>query len=470
MDRKEKANVLIDTAKAYMARGRWLQYDQLSLDRIVRCTARRNAFTPPEAAAEGHYLFLDCAAFVWACYYQAFDCRLEADMVINMIDHLSARVFYYELTHNEDEQRINELRQTFCTCLQPGDIISYERTYRAAHTVLYIGNGQIIHCTQEHGFNGYNYEERRNIFDPEGGIRIDDLDALTKDQNGKRYLFADTIKRFSVNRPLDVLGDPTDQALIRSGKAKDLRCSVYSSIGHGHTVPRGETVLYVVEIKNLGNEGRHAEIHFEPGTGTSLCGMNRQTKTLVPGESCRVQFTIQCSCKEGLIEKPSVMVNGLSIYVPDVVVGPDLGNTIVTRDEFIEAAICSKILHRLFFLHDTVAGDVLSKRPFCPSGDMNVYGLYGGFGVITPQIAAGEEVRAVYIDRSCLEPGDMILCADDALLEKCYGVFWDGEELSGSFDYSEMPTFRKGEEADRWIDSLFGRFCFAVIRPSLLKK
>lgn len=453
-----------------MTRGRWLQYDQLSLDRIVRCTARRNAFAPPEAAAEGRYLFLDCAAFVWACYYQTFDCRLEADMVINMIDHLSARVFYYELTHNEDEQHIDELRQTFCACLQPGDIISYERTYRAAHTVLYIGNGQFIHCTQEHGFNGYNYEERRNIFDPEGGIRIDDLDALTRDRNGKRYLFSDTVKRFSVNRPLNVLGDPTKQALIRSEKTKDLHCSVYPSIGYGHTVPGGETVLYEVEIRNVGDKACHTEIQFEPGTGTVLCGMNRQSKALVPGESCRVRFTIQCSCKDGLIEKPSVLVNGLSIYVPDVVVGPDPDNTIAAYDDFIEAAACSKMLHRLFFLHDTVAGDVLSKRPSRPSEDMNVYGLYGGFGVITPQIAAGEEVRAVYIDRSCLEPGDMILCADDALLEKCYAACWDGEGLSGSFEYSETPACRKGKEADHWIDSLFGRFCFAVIRPSLLKK
>jgi hypothetical protein len=103
MDRKQKADILLNMAKAYLDRGRWLQYDQLSLDRLVRCTARRNAFAPPEAAAEGRYLFLDCAAFVWDVYYQTFDCRLEADMVINMMDHLSARVFYYVLTHEESE-------------------------------------------------------------------------------------------------------------------------------------------------------------------------------------------------------------------------------------------------------------------------------------------------------------------------------------------------------------------------------
>ena len=470
MNRSEKANLLINRAKAYLARGKWVQYDQLSLDRIVRCSARRNAFAPPEAAAEGRYLFLDCAAFVWACYFQTFDCRLEADMVINMIDHLSARVFYYELTHEEDAQQIDAVRRAFCSCLQPGDIISYERTFRAAHTVLYIGNGQFIHCTQEHGFNGYNYEERRNVFDPEGGLRIDDLKVLTEDTSGKRYLFADTIKRFSVNRPLDILGDPTDQTLIRFEKARDLYCSVYSSIGYGHTASRGEKVSYDVEVKNLGNKICHAEINVEPGAGTELCGPNRQTKVLLPGESYKKQFNIQCGFQDGLMENPVVKVNDLSIYVPDVVVGPRPDNTGVDSQNILETTSCSELLHRLFFLHDTAAGDVLSRRQPCPSEDMNVFGLYGGFGVITPQIAAGEEVRTVYIDRKCLEPGDIILCADDALLEHCYTVHWDGEKLSGSFEFDGVPSCKKSGEADRWIDSLFGRFCFAVIRPSLSKK
>ena len=61
----------------------------------------------------------------------------------------------------------------------------------------------------------------------------------------------------------------------------------------------------------------------------------------------------------------------------------------------------------------------------------------------------------------------MILCADDALFTKAYGVLWTGEKLTGCFESGAVASERGGSEADRWIDTLFGRFCFAVLRPSL---
>ncbi|MCR4804592.1 MAG: C40 family peptidase [Clostridia bacterium] len=468
MDRKEKADILLKVAKAYMDRGHWLQYDQLSLDRIVRCTARRNAFAPPEAAAEGRYLFLDCAAFVWDCYYQAFDCRLEADMVINMIDHMSARVFYYELTHEESDAEKEQILKDFRACLQPGDIICYEWMSRAAHTMLYLGDGMFIHCMQAGSFNGYHYGEMRNIFNPEGGLRIASVDRMTRNKDDGMYLFASKFKRFSVNRPLDVVGDPTRQAIIRATDAADLYCSAYPSVGCGHAVSPGGTVSYEVEAVNRGKEAKRIDVAFEAGEGTQLLGAAFLSADILPGESYRPVFTVKAERQKGLLGKPLVTVNGLEIYVPDVAVSSRVEGAALESPGAFSPEACQRILKRLFFLHDTAAGDVLSRRPPDKEANGSVYGLFGGFGVITPQIAAGGENRAVHIDRNCLEPGDIILCADDALMTKCYSAAWDGASLAGSFECGEAPSVKSGEDADRWIDTLFGRFCFAVIRPSYL--
>ena len=60
----------------------------------------------------------------------------------------------------------------------------------------------------------------------------------------------------------------------------------------------------------------------------------------------------------------------------------------------------------------------------------------------------------------------MILCADDALFTRTYAAVWTGKKLVGCFEYGAVASERSGKEADRWIDTLFGRFCFAVLRPS----
>ena len=79
MNNKQKAEILLNTARAYLARGGWIQYDQLSMDRFVRCSPRRSAFAPPEAGMADLPLFLDCSSFIWNCYYQTFDYMLPAD-------------------------------------------------------------------------------------------------------------------------------------------------------------------------------------------------------------------------------------------------------------------------------------------------------------------------------------------------------------------------------------------------------
>ena len=136
MDKKIKTEALLAMAEAYFLRGEWLQYDQLSMDRVVRISPRRESFAPPEAASPSRRLHLDCSSFVWALYYATFGHMLEADLTWHMTDFLRPEVFYYEPTHQETPELLEELKSRITKVLEPGDIITYFRTTVTGHTML----------------------------------------------------------------------------------------------------------------------------------------------------------------------------------------------------------------------------------------------------------------------------------------------------------------------------------------------
>ena len=72
MTQQEKTDALLAVAKAFYDRGPCVQYDQLSMDRLLRVTPRRRRMAAPEDATRQSTLFLDCSSFVWSAYYNAF--------------------------------------------------------------------------------------------------------------------------------------------------------------------------------------------------------------------------------------------------------------------------------------------------------------------------------------------------------------------------------------------------------------
>lgn len=496
MDKQQKAEILLNTAKAYLARGAWVQYDQLSMDRFVRCSPRRSAYAAPEAGTEDLPLFLDCSSFIWNCYYQTFGYMLEADLTWHMIDVLPNRVFYYEPTHEETPEEQKAICDKVRDLLESGDIVTFERTVHSGHTMLYAGEGRFIHSTQQHGFNGYKYDEKRNIFDPAGTIAMDAADRWFTPWDGsdwtKLYLLRDNVKRFSVHRPLDIMGDPTLQAQIRNGKAKDLVCSVTADYKPGQTVPNGKPVVYTVAVRNDGPDDQVVEIEYTAVSDVVEEKQGFRVVNVPAGETEKITFTVTADAESTHIEEPQVFVNGLRIWTPRVMVGAALPAECAaalgkaahelagSRGDLLDLlhpawescgysvpASVPYALHSLFFLHDTELVDVVSRRQQRPARDLGVYKLYGGIGVITPQNASGADLRMTHITRDFLQPGDLILCADDALFTKTYAVLWTGKKLIGFFEYGAVASERTGKDADRWIDTLFGRFAFAVMRPSL---
>lgn len=384
--REEKLQALLKTAYAYKERGYYVQYDQLSTDRVAGISARRNAYEPPQAALPGHFVFLDCSSFCFACYYHTFGYRLESDLTWHMIDVCKPRVFYKKWTHAETPEEIETVKSELRKTLTPGDIVVFQLENGNGHALLVANADEYINCTQRYGFNGYDYKNRRNVFLKEGGVHVEKIANLFGENpettDGRHDLFAEKILRFCVIRPLDVVEDPisvTERPVFTDNDYQDL----------------------------------------------ITCVTNRNGANAV--------------------DSAAAWYRGKGLPFRK---GP-----------------AKRALTDLFCLHDGCAGDILSRLYNDPSLDLCAPGLYGGYGVIAPENVTGAPRKINYICKENLQTGDLILAADDALFEKAYGCFYDGKTLTGSFEYGEAERTISGEEMDVFIDSLFGRFVFAVLRP-----
>ena len=504
IERKLKTEALLAMAEAYFLRGEWLQYDQLSMDRVVTISPRRESFAPPEAASPSRRLHLDCSSFIWALFYMTFGHMLEADLTWHMTKLLRPEVFYYELTHEESPEQIAALKAQVAGLLEPGDVITFFRTTGTGHTMLYPGNGSIINCSGYGVMSDYDYSAcHGNYKKGHGAIYIEDLrtvldgegaaDTLAMGNDGpvalapnyRNYLFADEIHRFSVHRPLAIVGEPLPDALKRVKETRGLVCTADPAIPAGATAGVGEPVRYRVTVSNKSEiSGRDVEVLFN--------GEPRRL-TLSAGETAAVDFWITGA--EGKMPAPRVAVNGMQVFCREMHCGRILkeedaeqvcASFTKTLAESLNVETASdaaldcygklgaklhgdlkSALTCLFFRHDSLCGDVLSRRPSNPRIDGAAWGLYGGKGVISPSAGSSFIDRTRDLRLSALMPGDLIVTSDDALFSSCRSFCFTGEAVVGIFQDGAKPEARSGEDAERFVESLFGCFSFVVLRPSL---
>ena len=119
-----------------------------------------------------------------------------------------------------------------------------------------------------------------------------------------------------------------------------------------------------------------------------------------------------------------------------------------------------------FYIHDTLSGDVLSRRAQIPSETMGVYSFFGGVAVITPEKISTPYVRCNKPLRRDLMEGDIILICDDNFGINTYSAYYDGTSLTGQFEFGGETKTIAEEELDKFIDSLLGQYSFIVLRPS----
>ena len=496
---EQKRQAVLTVAKAFYDRGQYTQYDQRSMDRVLQLTPRRRKRLPPECGNGQYIHFLDCSGYTSAIYLTAFGYELPSDLTWIMVEQLENRVFYYELTHEETIFDVQKLKDEIYALLQPGDLITWQRIKGSGHIIMYMGDGEYTECTTPPGEkNSYNYESCKNqIY--ERGIwmrKLERLFPVTEEMWEKsRGLFRENVVRFTVHRPLEVVGDILPQTKIRMGKAKDLWCAVENSAPGSAQAYPGEAVEYTVVVRNQSEEEKTVTVTFAPPAGTKFYGEGIAERSLQGGEEIRLSFplTVANENKSVMLEGPVVTVNDLIVYAHPVLLGRKMTDSqwrIVKETALAEiakgetaVAAAAKAYAPLgiqmdprqkryswtyFCYHDSTAGDALSRQPQKPFEDLAVYGGFGGKNVITPEmtaVAAG--VRTTHILPRDLQPGDVILCMEDAFGDSSYSAFYDGERLVGCFEAGGQTRKMEGQELEQFIDSLFGRFAFLHLRPSL---
>ena len=489
MNESIKLDALMAVVSAYLKRGCDLQYDQRSMDRILQLTPRRRKRLPPEAATPDHTLFLDCSGYVSAIFYETFGYELPSDLTWHMIDLVEPQVYYYEITHQETAEERGAIEAELRELLQPGDIITYDRYVGSGHTMLYLGNDRYTDCTAGGRPDGYDYAGRKNRYYPEGGLFVQPLEKLFACENGglaPSNLFHEKKRRFAVSRPLERMGEPTPRSLARLGDARDLVCAVTTSHPGAKMADAGDTVIYTLRVRSFREENCTVNISLEAGLtgdGTVQCMLPAHGGT-------EVRFALQVKDTQAMWIRPRVTVNTLDVWTPRVLLGKLPTQARLSRlcaDFDRELAVCGDALQAAarayaaqgipmaergrdfvfshFYLHDSPAGDVLSRRPQDPQRDLSVWGMFGGTGVITAEMATSDGMRCTQLERRDLMPGDVILCCDDACGHGCYGSFYDGDCLTGAFEDGECVRSIRDEELDAFVDSLFGRYAFILLRP-----
>ena len=491
----QQQSAVIAVAHAYLARGPAIQYDQLSMDRLLRITPRRNRFAPPEAASGQHILFLDCSSFVNAVYYTAFGRELPADITWDMMEVMEPKLYDYSTTHRETAADRARIQAEVFQLVRPGDCIAM-RYEGNGHGVLCGERGFYYHCTEIDGGTSYHYDQRCDVFSPTGAIGREPLDTLF--QPGARYdLLGPTMYRFVVLRPLEHMGPPTPATLARLGAAAGLQLTSFRAHGGGNNARPGGQAIYALQMENRSQRAQTAQIICAPPGGATLLTPPRQALSLAPGERRRIALSLRLPDHPGeapCLPPPTISVNGLPVWAEHILLQQSWPEGVLSaltarledtarRGEDLLAALSAllrplrivfpdssaALLSSWFIRYDSVAGDVLWRRPQRPWQDGGLYGFFGGSGVVTPEIAQDPFIRARHLRPRDLQPGDLIVCSDEPLFRKTYACLATRSGLAGRFSPDGSPGRLDGPDAARFLESLPGRFCYGVLRPSVIK-
>lgn len=446
-----KLDALLTVAKSFFVRGNAVQYDELSMDRICRITPRRELYSAPEKATNQHILFLDCSSFVFSTFYQAFGYEFAADVTNDMINLSNIRIFYYEITGKETEEQKISVMKNFKDNLQAGDVIVTVYDYDNGHTMLYAGNDMFYHCTSNGKKGSYNYKQRNdNIYDIGAIFYVNSSVLFSSEIDGipsRNYLFGEKNRRFCILRPFLAIDTVTSETQKRIKGLKNIYAAVTCSHPEGRSVRAGEEVKYIIEISNLDICSHNIKIKYNKEE--CLVFLNKGENV----SKSYIEIVKKDMVDNGYIFKPNVAVNDVAIYVPEII----YDNNQFSYDILLLEP--EEIIDYLFEKQTKAEGEVYHLKAISGIKSILVPGHFGGFGVISPEIVKSPEIRTHRISMSSLQSGDLIVYKD-TLDSPAKAVRYCE---NGRFDFAES------EDASKFTDSLFGRFCFCVIRHSLYK-
>jgi len=485
----QKVEILLENAKAYYNKGHDIQYDQYAMDRTLRITPRNTRFAPPEMANEQHMLFLDCSTFTYAVYYNTFGYQLESNLTWQIPHMLKPCVYEKTFTREETREEKLAIREEILSHLQPGDIINKRRLTGSGHVMLYMGDGKIIHSYSDKMPNSYQYTDLREAIYDHGTIHIEPIDKVVDVDAEKVTVFAKDIDSMQIFRPVELMGDPTPAAISRAGKSKDLILSVLTSHPLGKITWTGDTVTYTLTVENIGSQPRNVDVSVTETQELTLAEGERACAfQVLPGQKVQKSYQFVFNGSSAPVSPaPAFVANDITVFAEPVRVARSVEKSV--RDAVVMQVINAKgplydrvvsayqkagitlpqnpfdLLFPCFRLFDSQAGYVLWRFPQAPQCDLSLYSYFGGTGVITPELSADPECRVRKVRAEHLQTGDLVMISDDHEFSKTHCLFVTGDGILTQFDGEEIALIPNGEEANKLIETLPGRFCFIVFRP-----
>lgn len=309
----EKQQAIVDTAKYYLLRGEWIQYDDTSFaakTELGKESRWQVGVRAPEESTSESFGYTNCAAFTHDVYWTVFGKMLPSAMYttkdLNAYSpNYNMKMFNFSrsVTDTHTAEEMKEVKDTFLNALEPGDIVVILRgTY--GHAMLYIGDGIMIHST---GSN-YDYSGSYGVEVCEPTVRFLRVnDYLFSEASEKGYVFGTRVTNLCIVRPLN---NPewagysvTENSQNRLDNLQGIVAQKLSSAAPSVSVNPGDEITYTFSIRNTKLSAVTLSVTDKIPANTvyvsgaeSLNGENLSWTVTVPaGETVTVSYTVRVS-------------------------------------------------------------------------------------------------------------------------------------------------------------------------------
>ncbi|MBQ7623727.1 MAG: C40 family peptidase, partial [Clostridia bacterium] len=518
----ENYKYLYETALSYRAHGKFIEYDQYGMNPYVLGSVvyRREPNSAPEFASPQRTVHLDCSAFVYAVYKQAFNYEFFHDTGV-MINITEGEIFdsgtLYDYKGETPAPEVLETaKQTFIDTLQPGDAVVYRHKDDWGHTMIYLGNGTFIHCSSGNRFSGsgsdYNFTGRYDLNDIPGDVYYNDITNLINPTQS-RYLFGGSY-RVKIFRLFDLGLTPTANAEIRVNRLSGISAYKLTSAPEGVTVNPGDDVEFTVVVKNYGDSAKTLALSetlpsgftYSTGTGNVSFTINAgETKTVaykvrVPSSQAagtygvttaleglaltdtpiHVAKTLTASQKAALVSaaEAALASSATDIAFIKAAYSAGLSKTISYADAAaVYTSFCNTIdaTHRRRNASDSYVlengsyvidpNKAAQLKTALWTSTLRAPNLYGGkaFKSTSPTLA---DRRVKNLNGFNFVTGDILVVADDVENTDVTLYLCLGENRFATVKNGSPYTVNDSSAARQFLDRVWGADAFFVVRPS----
>lgn len=377
---------VIDVANAFYYRGASLQYDMntITYQNASTTVKYRGDFTiSPEDCTPQSIYYSTCADYTWNIFYEAFEngrgekyeltgngkkasgTAIQIQLVNKDSDYYNENVAvdYISGKRGEIKEKFDEYKDRIKNELKPGDIIVYRTENKAGHSMIYLGNDDVLESTSEESVNTYNFAEKSDYYEDNGTIRKISLQnyVLTTNKGG---IFRDSIIQIGILRPLnEISSNPTSDSDYRISKKtlnrmkhNKLVSMKTSSINKYDSVNIGDKITYTITLENKSdiedyqnivvtdNVPENTEFIELTGNGTNTNGNLRWNVDIPHGKTVTISYTVRVLKNKTILGTTIVNDSTIVAGIPLNSIETTVNTTLTTEEkEKISNLISSKI-------------------------------------------------------------------------------------------------------------------------------